>query len=118
MSVIGDNIKKYRIMNGLTQKEVADLVGKTKNVVSKWELGTNNPDADTIELLLGIFGVDANTLLGWDNPKQLNDDAQDLVEAFSSDPKIKDFLPLLQKLSEEDMNLAISFIKRLTGKDE
>lgn len=118
MSIIGKNIKKYREIKGLTQKQVADIVGKSKNVVSNWEAGLNKPDADTIEILLGIFGVDANTLLGWDNPQQVKDDATELVDKLLNDPKIKEFLPLFEKLSIEDMNLAKSFIKRLTGKDD
>ena len=118
MSVIGINIKKYRELKGLTQKQVANMVGKSKNVVSNWESGLNKPDADTIELLLGIFDVDANTLLGWNNPKQIKDDAAELVDKFLFSPKIKEMLPSLEKLSKEDMKLAESFIKRLIGKDE
>ena len=37
MSVIGNNIKKFREMKGLTQKQVAEMVGKSKNVVSNWK---------------------------------------------------------------------------------
>lgn len=124
MSAIGLNIKKYRELKGLTQKQVADTISKiknhkvSKNIVSNWENGLNKPDADTIEILLGIFGVDANTLLGWDDPQQISDDAGELMNRLLSDPKIKEFLPLLEKLSKDDMNLAKRFIKRLTGKDE
>ena len=61
--MIGRNIKKYRLIKGLTQQQVANVVGKTKNVVSNWESGRNKPDVDTIMLLLELFDVDANTLL-------------------------------------------------------
>src|SRR5690554_3449747 len=100
MSTIGDNIKKYRIAKGFTQKEVAKMVGKSKNVVSNWEAGLNKPDADTIEMLLDIFGVDANTLLGWDDPQQMKDDVADDVDKLLNDPVIKDLVLSVQKLSK------------------
>jgi len=113
MSVIGNNIKKFREMKGLTQKQVAEMVGKSKNVVSNWENGLNKPDADTIEKLLGIFEVDANTLLGWDNPAQIKSDAEELADKIINNPKIKEILPLIEKLSDKDMELAKQFIERL-----
>lgn len=63
MSVIGSNIKKYRELKGLTQKQLADAVGKTKNVISNWENGLNRPDADTIEYLLYALDVDAKQII-------------------------------------------------------
>lgn len=89
MSEIGRNIKIYREAKGLTQEELAEAIGKTKNVVSNWENGRNKPDADTIEKLLNILEVDANTLFGWDDPKQLKSDAADLADKLLTDPKIK-----------------------------
>jgi len=34
MSILGNNIKKYRELKGLTQKQLADAIGKSKNVIS------------------------------------------------------------------------------------
>lgn len=118
MTVLGRNIKKYRELKGLTQDQVAKMVGKSKNVVSNWEQGRNKPDADTIEILMGIFDVDANTLLGWDSPKQIVDDAQELVDLFMSDPEVKEIALSATKLSKEDLKLAKSFIDRLVKEDK
>lgn len=118
MSEIGRNIKIYREAKGLTQEELAEAIGKTKNVVSNWENGRNKPDADTIEKLLNILEVDANTLFGWDDPKQLKSDAADLADKLLTDPKIKNVLPMMRMLSVEDMELAKAFIQRLLRKDE
>ena len=115
MNRLGKNILKYRNEKGYTQEQVAKMVGKTKNVVSHWEKGINKPSAGTIELLLGIFEVDANTLLGGDYSRH---EADCLVDKLLSDPKIKELLPQLEKLSDEDMILTKSFINRLIGKDE
>lgn len=116
MSTIGNNIKKYREAKGLTQKQVAEAAGKTKNVVSNWEQGDNKPDADTIAVLCGLFGVDANTLMGWDNTEQLKVDAKSVADQILRNPKIKEMLPKIAEMSSEDIDLLNSFIERMKSK--
>ena len=45
---LANNIRKYRKERGLTQKELADLVGVKNSAVSNWESGQNSIE---IELL-------------------------------------------------------------------
>jgi transcriptional regulator with XRE-family HTH domain len=116
MSTIGDNIKKYREAKGLTQKEVAEAAGKTKNVVSNWENGDNKPDADTITILCGLFDVDANTLMGWDNTEQLKADAKNISDIILNNPKIKEMLPEIAAMTSKDIDLLKTVIKRMKTK--
>lgn len=69
---LSNNLKEARLKKGITQEELAKLVGKTKNVISNWERGDNKPDADTLFLLCDILNVDANFLLGWENNQNLS----------------------------------------------
>lgn len=66
------NLKEARTKKGLTQGELANLLGKTKNVISNWERGDNKPDADTLFELCDILDVDANYLLGWESNQNLS----------------------------------------------
>lgn len=113
MSIMGDNIRKFRELKGYTQKELADKVGKSKNVISNWENGLNKPDPDSIELLLWALDVDANTLLGWKNRDNLKLDANELASKVLANPKIQKMLATLSTMSDSDMDLVISFIERL-----
>jgi transcriptional regulator with XRE-family HTH domain len=117
MSVIGNNIKKYRKMKGLSQEQLADMLGKKKTAVSNWEAGYNKPDADTIERLLDILDVDANMLLGWDNPQRIKDDAAKHWEELYNDPAIRELALSAQKLSKKDIEFMQNFINKLLGKD-
>ena len=45
---VGDNIRKYREMNHLSQKQLASKLGITNSRISNWEQGANNPPADMI----------------------------------------------------------------------
>jgi transcriptional regulator with XRE-family HTH domain len=66
MSIVGENIKKYRELQNLKQSELGVLIGRTASAVSNWEKGINQPDVIVIEKLLKIFAIDANTLFDWD----------------------------------------------------
>ena len=67
MSGLKENIRRFRIEKGFKQTELGDLLGKAPSVIANWEAGTNRPDVVSIENLCNIFGVDANTIFGWDS---------------------------------------------------
>lgn len=48
ISVIAKNIKKYRKLNDMTQKELAQIVGVSIAAVSNWETGSNSIDIDSL----------------------------------------------------------------------
>ena len=58
------NLKFLREKSGMTQEELAEQLGITRQSVSKWELGINEPDLPTIRALCKILGCDYNALLG------------------------------------------------------
>lgn len=59
----GEKIRESRKQNGLTQKQLADLIGAAHNSISDWENNKNKPDPDTIELLCGALKITPNYLL-------------------------------------------------------
>lgn len=113
MSTLANNIKKYRKEKGLTQGQLAEMIGKSKNVISNWENGLNKPDADTIENLMWALGVTADELLGWNNPEQSKADADILSKKILTNSKIKSILPMILNLSDDDLELLKNFIERL-----
>lgn len=60
---LGDRIKKLRIEAGLTQPDLAKLVGVTNGVISFWENNVNEPKASYLRKLAEIFSVTADYLL-------------------------------------------------------
>ena len=60
---IGKFIKKIRVDNGLTQKDLADKLGVTYQAVSKWENGTNIPDIMILKQISKEFNVNIDDLL-------------------------------------------------------
>ena len=54
------NLRKKK---GMTQKEVADILGILPKTVSKWETGHGFPDVATISKLAEVLGVSEKTIL-------------------------------------------------------
>ena len=57
------NIRKLREQAGLTQKELADRLYLSDNVVSKWERGESLPDPETLARLAETFGVEVGAIV-------------------------------------------------------
>ena len=63
---LNSNIKNFRKFKGMTQEELANKIGKSKNVISNWERGDNSPDVDSIEKICKALNVTPNQLFGWE----------------------------------------------------
>ena len=65
MSVIGEQIKKYRVQKRYTQEKLGNMIGVTTQAVSKWERG-GTPDAEVLPQLADALGVSIDALFGRD----------------------------------------------------
>lgn len=63
MSVIGEQIKKFRIQKKYTQEKLGSIIGVTTQAVSKWERG-GTPDAEVLPMLADALGVSIDALFG------------------------------------------------------
>ena len=61
---IGENITKYRKLNGISQKYLANRIGITPQGLAKIEKGFVNPKADTIEKVIRVLCITPNQLFG------------------------------------------------------
>lgn len=69
MGKIGENIRNFRKFRGIKQQDLADMLDRTKSVISNWERGANFPDVETCEKLCKILQVTPNELFGWEENK-------------------------------------------------
>ena len=61
--MIGDNIRKYRKANNLSQDELAEKLNVTRQSISLWENGQTQPSLEYIVALAKMFGVSTDDLL-------------------------------------------------------
>lgn len=60
---IADKLCKLRKQNGLTQEDLADKLGVSRQAVSKWERAEASPDTDNLIMLANLYGVSLDELL-------------------------------------------------------
>lgn len=115
-----ENLKEARKSCGLTQQEVADILGIDKSTYSGYETGKREPDVKKIKALSSILSVTPDFLLGTESYYNRNENAfeNDTLEVATvyanSDIKTRNkvrFLldmPLLKEESERKKDLKTS----------
>lgn len=66
-----ENLKRIRRQNKYSQEKLAELLGISRQAVSKWETGAANPDTNNLMKLSKIYGIAIETLIGG-QPNQEN----------------------------------------------
>ena len=60
----GENLQTIRKKNHLSQEGLAELLGVSRQAVSKWELGEGYPEVDKLLLLSKTLNISLDSLLG------------------------------------------------------
>ena len=63
MKGLGETIKALRLEKGLTQPQLADLVGVSKGMITIWENNINEPKATYLKALASALDVTVDQLL-------------------------------------------------------
>lgn len=67
---ISQNLKDLRRLSGLTQEQVAEKVGLTRQAISGYESGRTQPDLAMLEQLAEVYGVEITDVLYGAGPRQ------------------------------------------------
>ena len=80
--MIGKRIKRYRINNNYSQKDLANILGVSTRSIVRWEQGKNKPNADELKKL--------STLLCVDEDELINDSDNDDEDILDDEPSVLD----------------------------
>lgn len=75
-----DNLRKYRKQKGLSQSDIAIMLGIAQNSYSRYENGARQPDVEMLNKMADILGVSVDAILG------RSDDAADPAESANQVP--------------------------------
>jgi transcriptional regulator with XRE-family HTH domain len=67
--MFADHIRDLRKQAGLSQEQMAERLGVSRQAVTRWETGLGTPDLDNIVAIADLFGVTVDSLLR-DSPEQ------------------------------------------------
>ncbi|MBR0040980.1 MAG: helix-turn-helix transcriptional regulator [Oscillospiraceae bacterium] len=105
MSIVGDNIRKLRIHRGLSQTELAEAIGESKQLLYKYESGavTNIPIAK-IEAIARALRCSPESLVGWEEQKPPLPEEDEF-------PQVRMIARAGRKMSEEDREKMLQLLK-------
>jgi len=87
----GECIMSIRRQAGLTQKDLADRLGVTQVMISKWESGTRNPTAKTMRRIFDALGVQVDFGL-LDDLRQCVQDAREALYRLDGAYRMMNYL--------------------------
>ena len=88
-----DRIKEARTVAGMTQLQLAEVLGVAKSTISSYENGDRDPPPNMIFKLINALGIDANYLF--------QDEANNIDQEMSQSPDEK---PLIKKYRQLDIH--------------
>lgn len=60
---LGEKLLEFRKKKGLSQEEAADILGVTRQTISKWETDQSTPDFDKIVPICELYNITPNELI-------------------------------------------------------
>ena len=91
--MLSENLKRIRKDNNLSQEQLAEKLGVSRQSVSKWENGEAYPEMDKVLQLCKMFNLNIDEILNQDI-KEVNENKQSKINV---DKYVKDFLDYITK---------------------
>ena len=119
---VGDRIRKHRELSGISQTDLAEKIGVSKQTLYKYEKNviTNIP-SDKIEEIAKVLNVSESCLMGWENKEieLINEEekGKSLAKLIANENML-DAVVKLSKLQPEDKEMVVNLINSLYEKIE
>ena len=93
---LSEKISYCRKKAGMSQLDLADALGVSRQAVSKWETGESNPDVTKLPQMAALFGVTTDYLLS-DEPVEKNAEPAEAPEPHQNPPVYPEWVNNLPK---------------------
>ena len=114
MATTAERIKQLRKKKGISQSELAALIGVKNNTVSTWERGTRKPDFEALDLLSDYFEVSFEYILGSSNKEEARvkptQKELDTLALSSIADEIKEITEKYSRLSDKSQKMIDALI--------
>jgi len=105
---VGDRIKELRLLNKMTQSELAERVGLTYVQIGRYEKQKSNPSADVLQRLAEALNTSADFLM--------NGDSQDIVAGKITDRELVSLFQAVEQLNNDDQQMIKTFLDAIITK--
>ena len=104
---LSENLKNIRKENNLSQEQLAEKLGVSRQAVSKWESGQSYPEMDKVLLICKLFNYNMDELMN-ENIKEVEENKQ---SKNNINKYIDDFFGFITKTV--DMITSMSFKQKM-----
>lgn len=111
---IAKNIKHHRELNGLTQKQLADMIGSSEKTILDIEVGAIMPDAELLNLIANALGTFIEILDGSVTDEEklpIEDELSEDVIIYHRDGKT-----VKKQFTKEQMDMLLAMINAIPEK--
>ena len=104
---LSENLKRIRKDNNLSQEQLAEKLGVSRQAVSKWESGQSYPEMDKVLLICKLFNYNIDELMN-ENVKEVDENKQSKINI---NKYVDDFFAYITKTV--DMFSSMKFRQKL-----
>ncbi len=105
---IGEKIKDLRVLNGLTQEELAERTELSKSFISQLERDLTSPSISTLKDILQILGTNLADFFAEDAIDQVVFKQDDYFENKKNDVTTEWLIPTAQKYEMEPIRITLA----------
>ena len=95
-----ESLKYYRKARKLTQDELGEILGVSRQTIYKYESGVMFPPTETLEKILNYFQIDPNTLFKYENSS--DDDMEEIKNMILNHKRLYHELGFFHGLGKND----------------
>lgn len=111
---VGDRIRQTRIEKGMTQQQLSEAIGVSKQAIFKYETNivTNIP-TDRVNAIAKCLGVKPAYLMGWDTPEK-----KEKATSNEEDGLNAEIIKIFNDLPADQKNEALNYLRYLATRSK
>lgn len=102
------NLKKLRINKGLSQQQLAEVIGVSQQSINKYENHNVEPNIETLSLLADYFETSVDFIIGRTEIKRKIQE----VERYALSEDEKKIIDIFRQLEKSDSKIVLDLCKR------
>lgn len=111
--MFAQRLRELRRSHNLTQLQLSEKIGTAKSTIAGYEKGVRKPKMAALNGIAQLFNTSADYLIGLTDDKTPKEPSKDLAKVLQAE----DFHYKGKKLTNEDLDILISYLERVSKLD-
>lgn len=117
LKLFSKNLQTLLDANGLTNRELAEILGLSESTVGKWLLCRNTPTLGNVQKIADYFDVSMSDLLRSDDFYYIDQNSRTVADEISKDKDLRLLFDAARNVKGEDLRAVAEVLKSLKQKE-